>query len=321
MKRAAAALAMALRASRNLDKQNSQLHEKQRRVDREMRVIACLLLALFISSASFGICNGAAWFEGYDPQQPQEIKLNMQPKQPIVSPYTALPACNLLLSETEPKFVNLTIIVSTAALLYQDENFETWLSIDEQEPEKLVGILDSQGSAAGQLYKRQYTANLSGLRDGVHFIKVRVVGDYYGPGGGSYDCEGNVSFIFAYGPVPPEVEVLSPKNQVYNESSVSLVFAVYGSAVWTGYSLDGKENMTVTRNFTLTNLSNGLHNLTVYANDTYGNMGASQPVSFTVDAPEPLPIVPVSVAIVVIAAVVAGLLLIWRRSKKVSVNN
>ncbi|MHC3128981.1 MAG: hypothetical protein IBV52_02755 [Candidatus Bathyarchaeota archaeon] len=111
-------------------------------------------------------------FEGYDAQEPQEIQLNMQRKQPIVGPYTALPVCNLILSEAEPQKVTLTIKVSTAALFYQDGNFETWLSIDDQEPEKLVGILDSRGSAAGQLYKRQYTVNLSGLCDGAHFKKI-----------------------------------------------------------------------------------------------------------------------------------------------------
>jgi hypothetical protein len=140
-----------------------------------MRVIACLLLALFVSSAFFGICDGAVWFEGYSPQEPQKIWLNMQHKQqPAASPYTALPGCHLILSEAEPQIVNLTIKVSTAALFYQTGNFETWLSIDDQEPEKLVGILHVDGSAAGEFFTKKYTVNLSGLRDGTHFIKIRV---------------------------------------------------------------------------------------------------------------------------------------------------
>jgi hypothetical protein len=163
-----------------------------------MRVIACLLLALFVSSAFLGVCRGAVWFEGNNPQEPQKIQLNMQHiKEPAENTQTSLPEVTLLLSETEPHIVNLTITVYTMALLHQTGNFETWLSIDSQEPEKIVGILDSRGSAAGELYKCQYNVNLSGLGDGAHFTKIRVAGDYYGPGpeGSNYNCEGNVTFI------------------------------------------------------------------------------------------------------------------------------
>jgi hypothetical protein len=159
-----------------------------------MRVIAFLLLALFVSSLFLGVCNGAVWFEGYNSQEPQKIQLNMQH---IENASTSLPVVTLILNETEPHIVNLTIIVGTGALFYQTGNFETWLSIDSQDPEKIVGILDSQGSAAGELYKRQYNITLSGLRDGSHFIKIQVAGDYYGPDleGGKYTCEGNTTFI------------------------------------------------------------------------------------------------------------------------------
>jgi hypothetical protein len=169
-----------------------------------MRVIACLLLTLFVSSALFGVCNGAAWFEGYNPQEPQEIRLNMQHiDKPNENTPTAPPACILNLSETEPHIVKLTIIVSTAAFFYQNENFQPWLSIDSQEPEKLFGILNSRGSAAGDEYTRQYTEILNGLGDGAHFIKIRVTGEYYGPEAGNYDCEGNATFMIDHQTQPP----------------------------------------------------------------------------------------------------------------------
>jgi hypothetical protein len=47
-----------------------------------------------------------------------------------------------------------------------------------------------------------------------------------------------------------------------------------------GYCLDGKTNVTITGNITLTGLANGLHNLTIYANDTIGNMGNSENINF-----------------------------------------
>jgi len=89
---------------------------------------------------------------------------------------------------------------------------------------------------------------------------------------------------------PPEIKVVSPTNQIYNESSVSLVFTVNKPASWMGYSLDGQDNVTVTGNATLTGLSSGLHNVTVYAKDAFENTGASETIHFIIaEEPEPFP--------------------------------
>jgi N-acetylneuraminic acid mutarotase len=109
-----------------------------------------------------------------------------------------------------------------------------------------------------------------------------------------------------YGKVPPEVPVVSPVNQTYNESSVSLIFTVAKPVNWTGYSLDGQENVTVTGNTTINELANGVHNVTVYAKDTLGNVGASETIYFTVDVPFPAMFVVAPVAsVVVVGAVLA----------------
>jgi len=123
---------------------------------------------------------------------------------------------------------------------------------------------------------------------------------------------------FGYGTVPPKISIASPQNESQSSNVVSLNFTLSKPVEWIGYSLDGEENMTVTGNFTLTDLSNGLHNLTVYANDTFGNMGASEPVSFTVAVPERFPFVPFAVAAVAVIAIVAvaGLLLYRRKRRR-----
>ncbi len=54
-----------------------------------------------------------------------------------------------------------------------------------------------------------------------------------------------------------------------------------------GYNLDGQANTTITGNTTLTGLLDGSHYVVVYANDTAGNMGASNTVYFTVDSTPP----------------------------------
>ncbi len=85
--------------------------------------------------------------------------------------------------------------------------------------------------------------------------------------------------------IAPKITLSSPQNQTYNESSVPLVFSTDKTSNWTAYSLDGKQNVTVTGNRTITELTNGLHNVLVYANDSLGNIGASQTINFTIAVP------------------------------------
>jgi N-acetylneuraminic acid mutarotase len=116
---------------------------------------------------------------------------------------------------------------------------------------------------------------------------------------------------------PPEMSFLSPLNQTYYNSSVSLVFTVDKPVNWMGYSLDGKDNVTITGNTTITGLSAGLHNITVYAKDEFENIGASEPISFSVaEEPEPFPAAPVAAASAATVAVVGVGLLVYFRKRK-----
>ncbi len=130
---------------------------------------------------------------------------------------------------------------------------------------------------------------------------------------------------------PPKISLQSPVNQTYNESSVSLVFSVDKTVDWMGYSLDGQQNVTITRNSTTTgdpttnvtiaNLRNGLHSIIVYANDTSGNMGASENVTFTIalaslKRSEPFPIVVVAVAIAAFVAVIGVGLIVYSKKHR-----
>jgi hypothetical protein len=111
---------------------------------------------------------------------------------------------------------------------------------------------------------------------------------------------------FGYGTVPPVVAVVSPENMTYAADNVSLAFTVNKPVVWLGYSLDGQENIAIMGNTTITGLTNGLHNVTVYAKDEFGNVGASETVSFTVEVPFPTLLIVAPVAsVVVVGAVLA----------------
>lgn len=125
---------------------------------------------------------------------------------------------------------------------------------------------------------------------------------------------------FGYGTITPNVFINSPANLNYSSSSISLNYSVNQPINWTGFSVDGKQNVTISGNTTLAGLANGLHNITVYANDTFGNMG-SQTVTFTIDKPQSS-ILQITIIIAVIAVPVAivcfiiGILLYYRRHRK-----
>jgi len=85
----------------------------------------------------------------------------------------------------------------------------------------------------------------------------------------------------------PTIFITSPQNSTYVASSVPLDFTVNRTIDWMGYSLDIQENVTILGNTTIP-VSEGPHTLVVYANDTVGNMGASDTVCFTVDISPPI---------------------------------
>jgi hypothetical protein len=84
---------------------------------------------------------------------------------------------------------------------------------------------------------------------------------------------------------PPAITNLSIIDGTYKQNNLTLSFTADKPTSWIGYSLDGAENQTIAGNTTLTALANGSHSLTIYANDTAGNMGASGTVNFNVDVP------------------------------------
>ncbi len=89
-----------------------------------------------------------------------------------------------------------------------------------------------------------------------------------------------------YGTVAPKVQITSPENKTY--SSVTLSFKVNRVNQWIGYSLDNHQNVTIKTETNLLGLSEGGHNITIYANDSLGNMGSSNAVFFSIDTLPPI---------------------------------
>ena len=104
----------------------------------------------------------------------------------------------------------------------------------------------------------------------------------------------------------PEIKLVSPENKTYYSSSVPLEVSSNEQLSWMCYRLDNYGVTEIAGNTTLTGLSLGSHNLTVYAKNEAGNTGASQTTFFSIEEAEPVVSTVVLVAAVSIGIIVAG---------------
>jgi hypothetical protein len=165
--------------------------------------------------------------------------------------------------------------------------------------------------------------NLTNIPDGNHTMCVYAVGsgsehemfhwyDFY--------VTGFSKVNFVVDATSPKVSVLSLENKTYDTSDLPFSFSVNEPVSQMAYSLDGQENVTITGNTTLSGLSFGAHNVTVYATDNAGNTGTSQTITFTIAKPElqsePFP-TPMFIAPMGAVAVVGiGLLVYFKKRKR-----
>jgi hypothetical protein len=149
------------------------------------------------------------------------------------------------------------------------------------------------------------------LPEGFHSISV--YGRYEHAGGSNYNVHDSSKVCFTINKGnAPVISILSVENKTYSQDRLDLNFTVDKSTSWMGYCLDGQANVTLTGNFTLTQLPIGSHTLTVYANDTVGNMGSSLTINFNVAEPFPTLFV-VAVTATIVAVVVIGVLIYLKK--------
>ncbi|MCJ7559830.1 hypothetical protein MUO79_04330 [Candidatus Bathyarchaeota archaeon] len=153
-------------------------------------------------------------------------------------------------------------------------------------------------------------ATLPEMPEGSH--SITVYGKYEFPG--SYHNIGldnrTVYFTVNDGN-PPIISNLSLENKTYNQNNLPLNFTTDEPTSWIGYSLDGQTNTTIAGNTTLASLSSGMRNLTVYAEDAAGNIGASEIIDFRIELPFPTTWIIVGITSVAIASV--GLLVYFKK--------
>ncbi len=162
-------------------------------------------------------------------------------------------------------------------------------------------------------------ATLPDIPEGSHYITVYGIYDFPSSYRNARSDTNTVYFTVNDG-TPPIVANLSIENKTYGQKDLSLNFTVDESTSWMGYSLDEQANVTIADNTTLTSLADGPHILTVYANDTVGNVGTSQSVNFNISTVPPLSISSTlaSLAIIIVALSVVVLLRIKNRKEQSS---
>jgi hypothetical protein len=175
-----------------------------------------------------------------------------------------------------------TINGATLNITYTIDDLQT-ITVD---PSNLIC-----SSIVGRYNVSQWTVNVPELSSGNHKIEVKIdlpltINSF--PVMGDRSATDYSSFFVDN--TKPLISILSPEQEPINEKmNVPLIFTVDKQCSWAGYSLDKQANVTATGNFTLNGLSEGPHTITIYANDTVGNIGKSNTIFFTVNTSTPSP--------------------------------
>jgi hypothetical protein len=124
------------------------------------------------------------------------------------------------------------------------------------------------------------------LQDGSHTIVAEAVTDE------GVEVKAVACISFTINTVLPYLSIMSPENKTYETSNIPLNFTVNEAlhpVSQITYSLDGLENVSIVGNITLTGLAYGEHNVTVFARDEAGNVGAPEKVFFAIAESSPTP--------------------------------
>jgi len=171
--------------------------------------------------------------------------------------------------------------------------------------------------------------NLPELPEGSHVLTIYLLGHNQKTANPKY-VPYVESVYFYVGSVPPDTRppetwILSPlENEIFMVANITAVsiplnFTIDENAARLAFSLDGHPNTTIAGNASLTELSAGPHNVTVYAWDSAGNVGASTATNFTIaqePKPEVFPVVPVALAAIAVVAFSAAGLVFTRKKRQ-----
>ena len=129
------------------------------------------------------------------------------------------------------------------------------------------------------------------------------------------DSSGNMghsnTIFFSIDTIPPKIVIILPLNQTYSSTDIQLTFIINEQTKELAYSLDNNTRTPVVGNVSLPALTDGSHNLTIYATDEVGNSD-SKTVYFNIST---FPIIGLIAAIAVAIIIFATGYLFYHRRK------
>ena len=198
----------------------------------------------------------------------------------------------------------------------------SWVKLSDVKSQQKKSI-----SLSNHYFPVQVSINLTDIPEGPHWLEVYAVAKgeitthhalelfyynftYYVV----FKMTGSSAVNFTIDTTAPEISILALEDRKYSPSAVPLNFTTNERILKSSYSLDGRDNVSIVGNTTLTDLTEGEHKITVFAWDQAGNTGASETMYFSVEAP--LPVALVATASVATVAVVSVGLIVYRRKQR-----
>jgi hypothetical protein len=191
---------------------------------------------------------------------------------------------------------NLVQLVFTYTIT---ENGEKYKKRGDEPPPTLTCYLDGKDfSSTADFNGYSYVSNLPTLSDGGHDLSIRVRAYYYLSDSDSVRSADGYSPVVHFKVITasPRVLFLSIEPlKTYNTSALTFDFTISQPVAWAGFSLDKGPNVTVPtylRDFSskghsmLTGLSDGWHNIVLYAKNLVGRETSPQLVPFKIKTQE-----------------------------------
>ena len=236
------------------------------------------------------------------------------------NPYTA-PELSFLSPKNNTAYNTTSIPFNFLAESISFMDFDYFYSLDDRvskEPIPVKLVSQKRDLTTYDIFKTyQFSIDLQNLSDGQHILTIHHEGEYdsSAPGEKMVREGSEPPIIFYIDTVAPTITNLS--INATGSTDRLLDFTVVEEAVWIGYSLDNQANVTINGETVLSELPVGSHNVTVYAEDTAGNIGASETFFFTIAEPS----LESSEAILVLAstgavsAVIIGIIVYLKKRK------
>ena len=258
-----------------------------------------------------------------------EVKADLGPPTFLTPNQSAWPPDIIIISSPQNTTYHTASILVNFTVTVPRDIYDVGYSVDNGSIKRITNLVKISEVPVpyGEILLPPYirvtymgTFFLYDLSEGSHFVTI-YQGYFYTGKWQRYEIALWTTAQFIIDTGPPVLNILETETNTSSQL-MPLNFTINEPASWMGYSLDQQANVTIRGNVTLGGLSEGSHNLIVYANDTAGNMVSSQTLHFTVSVnkepqPEPFPVVPLAAASVATIAVVSvGLLVYFKKRKR-----